>query len=46
MPYSPASQSEHCLQYSENGDKEAAFYITERSATTHITVHPKLRLMA
>ncbi len=56
MPYSPASQKEHCLRcvlvsvilagdYGQVGTKETAFYITERSATTHIAMHPELRLV-
>jgi hypothetical protein len=46
IPYRPASQKAPSLQSAPKDSKEAWSYITERSATTHITVHPKLRLVA
>ncbi len=46
MPHGPASQSTPRLQYAPRGVKETWSYITERSATTRIAAHPKLRLVA
>jgi hypothetical protein len=46
MPYSPASQKAHCVRYIQQAKyKDTASYITERSATTHIAMHPELRLV-
>ena len=47
MPHGPASQSAPVPpMHPGRGAEEARCYITERSATTHIAVHPKLRLVA
>ena len=51
MPYSPASQkalhvhAAGCVIDAPSGQNMMS-YITERSATTHIAVHPELRLVA
>jgi hypothetical protein len=51
MPYSPASQKAlhvdpRRVRYSAPNDDNMMSYITERSATTHIAMHPELRLVA
>jgi len=46
IAYAPASQKAPRLHASPRGRQEAWSYITERSATTHIAVHPELRLVA
>ena len=46
IAYAPASQKAPRLHASPQGRQEAWSYITERSATTHIAMHPELRLVA
>ena len=46
MPYSPASQKVLHVHATPQDGQDMMDYITERSATTHIAVHPELRLMA
>ena len=46
MPYGPASQKALHVHAAANDGQDMMSYITERSATTHIAVHPELRLMA
>jgi hypothetical protein len=46
MPYSPASQKALHVRRLPLAEKDMMSYITERSATTHIAVHPELRLVA
>ncbi len=46
IAYAPASQKAPRLHASADGRQEAWSYITERSATTHIAMHPELRLVA
>ena len=46
MPHGPASQKAPRLQSILSDGKETWSYITERSATTRIAAHPKLRLVA
>ena len=46
MPYGPASQKALHVHATLADGQDMMSYITERSATTHIAVHPELRLMA
>ncbi len=46
MPHGPASQKALHVHSTVADGEDMMSYITERSATTHITVHPELRLVA